>query len=158
VGTIDLAGIWRTTAPPDDVWAVIVDLTTWSQWWPAIKHVDLEAGTSSAPERARLTFDTPRPLPPLHVRLDVRDLDAPDWMMVEAVDSPIVGNGRLELREEAGGSATRFEVSLHVRSRFLRPVERVLAGATRSSGKERLRQAGDDLARLAGGEPGQHEV
>jgi hypothetical protein len=158
MGSIELAGLWRTTAPADDVWAIVVDLSTWSHWWPAIHDVDLVEGAPSAPQAARLTFGTPRPLPPLHVRLEVRELDAPTWLVVEAVDSPIVGGGRLEVLEDPAGSATSFEVSLHVRSRLLRPVERVLASASHSSGKERLRQAGDDLARLAGGEPGHHEL
>jgi hypothetical protein len=158
LGNIEVAGTWRTTAPTEDVWSVIVDLSTWSRWWPAIREVDLQAGVPTAPQAARLTFDTPRPLPPLHVRLEVRDLDAPSCMTVAAVDSPIVGDGRLVLHEEEGGTATRFEISLHVRSRLLRPVERILAGATRGSGKERLHRAGDDLARLAGGEPRPHDL
>jgi hypothetical protein len=158
VGSIELSGIWRANAPAQDVWAVVVDLSTWSHWWPAIHDVDLQEGPPTAPRAARLTFGTPRPLPPLHVRLEVRELDAPSWLVVEAVDSPIVGGGRLQVYEEPTGTATSFEVTLHVRSRWLRPVERVLAGATHGSGKERLRRAGDDLARLAGGEPGQHDV
>jgi hypothetical protein len=158
VGNIEVAGTWRTTAPTEDVWSVIVDLSNWALWWPAIKAVDLQAGVPAAPQAARLTFDTPRPLPPLHVRLEVRELETPSSMTVAAVDSPIVGDGRLVLHAEDGGTATHFEIALQVRSRLLRPVERILASATRGSGKERLHQAGDDLARLAGGEPGRHDL
>jgi hypothetical protein len=78
--------------------------------------------------------------------------------VVEAVDSPITGEGVLLLDDEDAGTATRFELSLHVRSRWLRPIERLLANAARGSGRDRLRQAGDDLARLAGGEPRHHEL
>jgi uncharacterized protein YndB with AHSA1/START domain len=158
LGAIELAGTWRTTAQPDDVWAVVVDLATWSQWWPAIDDVDLREGDVTAPEAARLTFGTPPPLRPLRVDIEVRELEAPRWMVVEAPDSAITGHGRLAIEPDGGGAATRFEVSLHVRSLLFRPLERILASATRSSGKDRLRQAGDDLARLAGGEPRDHDV
>jgi hypothetical protein len=158
VGAIELAGTWRTTALPDEVWAVVVDLTTWPHWWPAIDEVDLRAGAPTSPEAAQLTFGTPAPLRPLRIDLRVRELEPTRRMVVEAVDSPITGHGRLELADEAAGTATRFELTLHVRSRWLRPIERLLANAARGGGRDRLRKAGDDLARLAGGEPGLHEL
>jgi uncharacterized protein YndB with AHSA1/START domain len=158
VGAIELAGTWRSTAPPDDVWGVVVDLSTWPSWWPAIDDVELEAGRPQAPEAARLTFGTPAPLRPLRVRLEVRELVAPQRLVVAAVDSPIVGDGELEVASDDGGSETRFDLVLHVRSRLFRPVERLLANAARGSGRDRLRQAGDDLARLAGGEPRTHDL
>jgi uncharacterized protein YndB with AHSA1/START domain len=158
LGAIELAGTWRTTAPPDDVWAVVVDLTTWPRWWPAIDEVDLCEGDPTAPSAAQLTFGTPAPLRPLRIDLRVRELEPTQRLVVEAVDSPITGEGVLLLDDEDAGTATRFELSLHVRSRWLRPIERLLANAARGSGRDRLRQAGDDLARLAGGEPRHHEL
>jgi uncharacterized protein YndB with AHSA1/START domain len=158
VGAIELSGTWRTSAPPDDVWAVVVDLTTWPRWWPAIDEVDLREGDPIAPTAAELTFGTPAPLRPLRIDLRVRELAPTERLVVEAVDSPITGEGLLALHEEDAGTATRFELELHVRSRWLRPVERLLANAARGGGRDRLRQAGDDLARLAGGEPRHHEL
>jgi hypothetical protein len=158
VGAIELSGTWRSTAPPDDVWGVIVDLTTWPQWWPAIDEVELLAGGPSAPEAAELTFGTPSPLPRLRIDLKVRELEPTTLLVVEATDSPITGLGRLELSSDDDGSATRFELSLDVRSRLLRPIERLLASAAQGSGRDRLRKAGDDLAHLAGGDPLHHEI
>jgi uncharacterized protein YndB with AHSA1/START domain len=158
VGAIELAGTWRCTAPPDDVWDVVVDLSSWSRWWPAIDDVELQAGSPRAPEAARLTFGTPAPLRPLRVRLEVRELAAPQRLVVAAVDSPIVGDGELEVTADEDGSATSFDLTLHVRSRLFRPVERLLANAARGSGRDRLRRAGDDLARLAGGDPRPHDL
>ncbi|HSK23946.1 MAG TPA: SRPBCC family protein [Egicoccus sp.] len=164
MAAIDLTGTWRTTAPADAVWAVIVDLTTWPLWWPAIDDVEVLAGTAVAPEAARVTFGTP--VRPLRVEMAVTATEA-QRLDVVTVGGPVRGTGRLGLVDEpdlvgAGGvtgfTAVRFALRLDVRSLLFKPVERILAGAARGSGSERLRQAGDDLARLAGGEPGHHEV
>jgi hypothetical protein len=158
VGAIDLAGTWRTTAPVEDLWAVIVDLGTWPRWWPAIRDVELLGGAPGEPDAARFTFDTPRPLRPLVVTLDVVERRAPHHLAVRAVDGPMRGDGTLAVDAEDGGSAARFDLSLAVTSRLFRPVEVVLSGATRGRGSERLAKAGDDLAALAGGEPRTHDV
>lgn len=155
MAAIDLTGIWRTTAPAAAVWAVVVDLTTWPRWWPAIDDVEVLAGTSAAPEAARFTFGTP--VRPLRVEMAVTATGA-QRLDVVTVGGPVRGTGRLGLTEEEGGTAVQFALRLDVRSLLFKPVERILAGAARGSGSERLRQAGDDLARLAGGEPGHHEV
>jgi hypothetical protein len=140
------------------VWGVIVDLGTWPQWWPAIRDVELLGGEPGAPDAARFVFDTPSPLRPLVIGMAVTERGEPELLSVRAVDGPLVGHGVLEVSEEAGGSAARFDVRLRVRSLLLRPVETVLKGATRSAGVDRLRRAGDDLARLAGGEPREHRI
>lgn len=152
---IDLDGTWRTTAPREDVWAVIADLTTWSQWWPAIDAVEVIAGSATLPEAARLTFGTP--VRPLRVEVAVSSARPAEQLDVVTTGGPIRGTGRLRLVDEGPGSAVHFAMRLDVRSRLFKPVERLLAGAARGNG-DRLRQAGDDLARLAGGEPGHHEV
>ncbi|MEX2504914.1 MAG: SRPBCC family protein [Egicoccus sp.] len=168
MAAIDLTGTWRTTAPPADVWRVVADLTTWPRWWPAIDDVEVLAGSATAPEAARFTFGTP--VRPLRVEMAGTATGA-ERLDVVTVGGPVHGTGRLELLEEpglvgaggetdlaGGGTAVRFAMRLDVRSLIFKPVERILAGAARGSGRERLRQAGDDLARLAGGEPGHHDV
>jgi hypothetical protein len=82
MGEIRIAGIWRTTASPDAVWAVLADLTTWPQWWPAIRSVEVLDGTTDDPDAARLTFDTPAPLRPLVVEVAVVERDAPHHLVV----------------------------------------------------------------------------
>jgi uncharacterized protein YndB with AHSA1/START domain len=158
VGAIELTGIWRATAAPAEVWDVVVDLSSWPRWWPAIEGAERTAGSEAEPEAALLVFGTPAPLRPLRIELVVRDLEPGRLLRVEAVDSPIVGDGTLVVTEDDDGTATSFDLALEVRSRLFRPVERLLANAARGSGRDRLRQAGDDLAELAGGEPGRHDV
>lgn len=158
MGAIELAATWRSTAPPSAVHAVVADLRTWPAWWPAIRAVEPLAGDPAAPDVARLTIDTPTGLRPLRLEVTVTRRTSPSLLVVEVTDGPIRGQGHLTITAEPGGSATRSEISLEVRSRWLRPVELVLASATRGSGRERLARAGDDLARLAGGRPRHHDV
>lgn len=158
MGGVEVAGTWRTTAPCADVFAVVMDLSTWPRWWPAIRAVTPTAGTPRAPGTARLTFDAPGPLRPFEVEIEVLEIEVPTRLRVHTTEGAVAGNGTITISEDDGGSATRFEVRLQVRSRALRPVESLLAGATRGSGRERLAEAGDDLARLAGGEPLPHDL
>lgn len=158
MGAITIAGTWRTTASPPDVWEVLVDLRTWPQWWPAIRHVEPVAGPDHAPDVARLTFATPAPLRPMIVELTVTDRMPHERLLVEATDGPLVGGGAIDLAEVDGGSQTTYDLSLRVRSFMLKPIEAVLARAATGAGKDRLRRAGDDLAGLAGGEPLDHDV
>jgi hypothetical protein len=158
VGAITIAGTWRTTAPPDDVWNVLVDLRTWPNWWPAIRHVEPVEGPPHAPDVARLTFATPAPLRPMVVELTVTDRQPPARLLVAATDGPLTGNGVIMLAAIGGGSETTYDLQLRVRSLLLKPVEAVLARAATGAGKDRMRRAGDDLAELAGGEGLDHDV
>jgi hypothetical protein len=158
MGAIELSATWRSTASPAAIYAVVVDLATWPQWWPAIQQVDPLSGDASAPDVARLIFDTPAALRPLQLELTVTERTSPSLLLVEVSDGPIRGDGRIDIDADEHGSATSFEVALDVRSRWLKPIELLLASATRGAGRERLARAGDDLARLAGGEPRDHDV
>jgi hypothetical protein len=158
VGAITIAGTWRTTAPTADVWDVIVDLRTWPQWWPAIRDVQPVAGDDHAPDVARLTFDTPSPLRPMVVELSITERQVGERLVVRATDGPLTGDGTIGVAGFDGGTATRYDLSLRVRSLLLRPVEGVLRRAATNGGRARLRRAGDDLASLAGGEPLEHDV
>jgi carbon monoxide dehydrogenase subunit G len=151
----DLRGTWRTTAPRADVWSVVVDLCTWPRWWPAIDEAEITEGDATAPQAGRLTFATP--VRPLRVELAVTGLVHEQRLDVVTAGGPVQGTGRLELADEDAGTAVEFAVRMDVRSRLFKPVERLLSNASRSGG-DRLRKAGDDLARLAGGEPGDHDV
>lgn len=158
MGATRIAGTWRTTARADDVWAVVVDLETWPEWWPAIQDVELLDGEPGAPDAARFVFDTPSRLPPLRVQLRVTRRTAPSHLVVVCDDGPLTGEGSLTVSTEDGGTSTSFDLRLQVRSLVLKPLDAVLAGATRAGGTQRLAAAGDDLARLAGGEPLPHRL
>jgi uncharacterized membrane protein len=151
VGAITVAGIWRTTAPREDVYAVLADLDTWPRWWPAIRDVEV-----LGEDAARLTFGTPAPLRPLVVEVDV-DATPHERLSLTPREGPVAGSGALVVREEDDATAVDYELQLAFRSRLLRPLERVMANATKDAGAARLRKAGDELAALAGGEPGRHE-
>lgn len=161
MGAIRIDGTWRTTAPTQAVWEVLADLETWPQWWPAIRRAEplgASAAGSIAPSRARLELDAPSGLRPFTIELAVATQAERHHLGIEAVDGPLRGTGALQVDEEAEGSAARFDLRLRVRSLLFKPVELVLARAASNAGADRLRRAGDDLARLAGGEPRAHDV
>jgi hypothetical protein len=155
VGEIRIEGTWRTTAPQRDVFDVLADLGTWPRWWPAIRAVDLLDGDGPG-SAARLTFDTPAPLRPLLVEVEVTT-EAPHLLTLAPRRGPVAGSGRIAVTDTQRGSDTDYELRLSFRSLLLKPVETLLAGAARGAGRERLRRAGDDLAAMAGGEPLDHE-
>jgi hypothetical protein len=152
VAAITIRGVWTTTAPPASIWAVVVDLGSWSAWWPAIQEARLLDGDTATADAAELVFDTPSPLRPLVVTLGIEERRAPDLLRVAVVDGPLRGHGTVQIVGDELGSRTSYDIELRVRSLLFKPLEPVLAGATRSSGRARLRQAGADLAALAGGE------
>lgn len=156
MGSMRIDGTWRSDAYIDDVWAVLVDLTNWPRWWPAIRAVELTAGNTAEPEAARITFDTPAPLRPLVLDMTVTDLAAPYHLAAASDRGSIGGSATFELEEDEVATAVRFDVSLEVRSTLLRPIELVLSRADSEAGRRRLAQAGDDLAELAGGQPLEH--
>jgi hypothetical protein len=158
VGAITIAGTWRTTAGVQELWAVVDDLTTWSDWWPAISRAEPLVTGDGAVGGARLVFDTRPPLRPLIVTLTVVEREPPHRLVVEITDGPLSGHGTVTVTEDPAGSATDYDVSLRVRSLLFKPLEPILSSATRSGGKARLARAGDDLAALAGGELVEHEA
>ncbi len=158
VGAITITGTWRTTPGPDALWSVVNDLTTWSQWWPAISDAQALGGHGDDLGGARLTFDTRPPLRPLVVTLTVLEREAPHRLVVAVTDGPLSGDGTVTISDDPAGSATHYGIRLRVRSLLFKPIEPILSSATRSKGKARLARAGDDLARLAGGELVDHEA
>jgi len=153
VSAIEIQGCWRNTAGVEDVWAVLVDLTTWPQWWPAISEVQVIEPTGPALAAARLTFSTRAPLRPLVTTLHVVDQNEPRRLEVRIADGPLAGHGTFTIADDLEGSRSCYDVSVAVRSLLFRPLEPILRSGTRSNGRARLERAGEDLARLAGGEP-----
>ncbi|TVR18203.1 MAG: hypothetical protein EA387_15050 [Nitriliruptor sp.] len=153
VGAIEIQGCWRSTAGVHEVWAVLTDLTTWPEWWPAISDVEVLEPRGPALAAARLTFSTRPPLRPLVTTLEVIEQTAPSRLDVLVSEGPLGGRGLFTVDEDPEGSRSCYDVSLSIRSLLFRPLEPILRSGTRSSGQARLERAGDDLARLAGGEP-----
>lgn len=150
--------MWRTTAAPREVWEVVSDLSCWPMWWPAMRAIAPgPRGAHGLPERAELVFDAPRPLPHVTVPVQVITVEPPRRVVVEADGGGFAGTGELSVVEGGELTEVHYRFGMHTTKFWLRAVDAVLAGATHSSGHERLRQAGDRLAELTGGEPGPHE-
>jgi hypothetical protein len=153
MGAIEIRGCWRSTAPVEDVWDVLVDLETWPEWWPAISAVHLVEPSVHGIAAARLTFSTRPPLRPLITTLEVVERQQPNRLDVVVSDGPLGGHGLFTVDPDPEGSRSCYDVSLSVRSLLFKPIEPILRNGTRSAGRERLVRAGEDLARLAGGDP-----
>ncbi len=153
MGAIEISGCWRSTAPVEDVWAVLVDLETWPAWWPAIRHVELVEPSVHGIAAARLTFATRPPMRPLITTLEIADRDDPSRLQVVLSDGPLAGHGAFTIDPDPDGSRSCYDVSVSVRSLLFKPLEPILRGGTRTTGRERLERAGADLAKLAGGDP-----
>jgi hypothetical protein len=153
MGAIEIRGCWRNTAPVEDVWDVLIDLETWPEWWPAIRAVELIEPSAHAVAAARLTFSTRPPLRPLITTLEVVERQEPNRLDVLVSDGPLGGHGVFTIDPDPEGSRSCYDVSLSVRSLLFKPIEPILRSGTRSAGKQRLERAGEDLARLAGGDP-----
>ena len=151
MGAIDIDGCWPTTVPVEGIWAVVTDLSTWGEWWPAISHVETLPAPSGTVAAARLTFSTRPPLRPFTSTVEVTDREEPHRFEVTLADGPLRGEGTFTIHEDDAGSTACYDVSLAVRSLLFRPLEPILRSATRSSGQARLERAGADLAALAGG-------
>lgn len=158
MAAITIRGRWWTTADGEALWRVVTDLRTWPVWWPAIDRADVVEGTGEAPDEARLTFGTPAPLRPLVVTLRVVERAPSERLVVELSDGPMSGHGTVAVAASDTGAVVTYDVALRIRSLLFKPLEPILAGATRSGGRERLAVAGDDLARLAGGELVRHDT
>ena len=131
---------------------MVTDLRSWPAWWPAIRDAEPIAGGHERPEAIRLTFATPSPLRPLRVTLTVLERGPAHRLVAGLTDGPLRGGGTVTVRPAPEGSEASYDLQLRVASLLFRPLEPVLASATRASGQARLRQAGEELARLAGGE------
>lgn len=156
--TIDIDGVWRTTADQHAVWEVVSDLSSWREWWPAIDEVEeLRAGGEDGVGRvARLVFRTPvRRLP---VDVEVTAAEPPDRLVVASPGGGIRGNGSIELAERDGATEIRYAWGVRIANPLLRFLEPILRGASSGSGRETMRAAGDRLSRLAGGDPLNHDV
>lgn len=150
---MEVSGRWRMTASPADVWDVLVDLTAWPRWWPAVDQVEVvEAGTGRIPERVALVFDPPAPLRSLRIPVRVAQVDPPWRLAVEADGSGFAGDAALEVRTDPdGATVVPYRFAFRTTRPWLKPVDAILATAMRGAGDQRLERAGADLAALAGG-------
>ncbi|MDQ4131247.1 MAG: SRPBCC family protein [Actinomycetota bacterium] len=143
------AGTWRTTAEPDAVWEVLSDPHQWPDWWDAIERIEATDGWREG-EPVRLVFRTPAPLPKLST--DMRATELSDRQLTLEGDGALAGDGRLQVRSHDAGSEIDYDLRLRTTKFWLRPLEPMLRSATRDGDAEALREAGERLAALAGGE------
>ncbi|MBW3576681.1 MAG: SRPBCC family protein [Actinobacteria bacterium] len=160
MGRFEVEGAWRVTASPQDVWDVVSDLERWREWWPAIRETEeIESGgVDGTGRRVRLGFNSPIPGRGLHLDAEVTDAEPPRRLAIASARGGLEGSGELVITVEGDGT-TRVDYRWDVRTRaWLWALDPVLRDATSAAGHDTMRDAGDRLAELAGGEPLRHDV
>ncbi len=72
---IDLVSHWRLRAPPQQVWAALIDTASWPQWWPCVLAVQtLEDGDADGVGCVRRIDWSTRW--PSHLRIDVQIIES----------------------------------------------------------------------------------
>lgn len=119
----DLNSIWHLPATPEQVWAIIADIDmSWPSWWPhctfatplvrteekGASHADiLKATTAYLNFKASLGYT-------LTISIHPTEVVAPSEIDFDA-GGHLEGIGRVTLRPEANGQATRMDIEWRVR-------------------------------------------
>lgn len=88
---------WRVNARAADVWSVLSDIESWSQWWPGLP-VAVPADDTVAPgSRADITVISPIGLR-LCFGIELQDVNSPNFVMFSAAGD-LRGTGAWSLTE-----------------------------------------------------------
>lgn len=149
MGEFTFDGTWRMTAHPDDVWEVLADPRRWTGWWDAIERVETDGDWHDG-GTARLVFDTPIGRP-VTTRIRADELEPPRRLVFSG-GGAFAGSGTIELAPTDAGSRVDYDLRFRTTKFWLRPIEPILRRAAHAGGDHAMREAGERLARLAGGE------
>jgi carbon monoxide dehydrogenase subunit G len=102
-------GQWRIPADPDRVFAALVDVESYPQWWPGVTSVQRRNATSGE-IRLRST--------PVDVVFTAtqRVVDSGERVLVAAFDGDLEGTGRWDISAAADGCTARYDESFVVRA------------------------------------------
>ncbi|MDX1620014.1 MAG: SRPBCC family protein [Nitriliruptorales bacterium] len=155
--SVTVAGVWRTTASVEAIWEVVSDLDSWREWWPALRQVHPRGEVQrDVPSAADLVFETV--IGSLTVPVAIGPVVGGQLLEVSGDGGGFAGRGSLRVSDADDGAEVAYRVELRTTKFWLKPIETVLRSASGTAGQRRLRQAGDRLAELAGGEPRDHDV
>ena len=94
-------------APPDRVWEVLADLSTWAAWWNLVTVVPL--GPTALAPGVRFRFEGQRPgRPPTVWTVEVLELDRPHRIELAYVDGDLIGRTAWELEPAGAGTRTAY--------------------------------------------------
>lgn len=143
-------GTWETTADPDAVWEVLADPSRWTGWWENIDRVETDGDWADG-GRATLVFRTPIPGRTVSTRIHAEELEPPRRIVL-AGGGAFAGRGEMVVAPADGGSTVDYRLAFRTTRFWLRPIEPVLRRAAQAGGSAAMREAGQRLARMAGGE------
>ncbi len=94
-------------APPDEVFAVLTDLTTWNQWWSLVRVVP--CGLMTLAPGVRFRFEGGRPGGALTGwTVEVVEVVAPQRIELAYVEGDLIGRTAWELQPADGGTLAAY--------------------------------------------------
>lgn len=115
-----LVSEWYLPVPPEAVWNVLSAPETWTQWWPAIRRVELLcAGAENDEGAVRRTWWKSRLPYGFAIDFTTRATEKPHLLVVEA-HGDLVGMGRWEIVEIPVGTRVRYVWQVLPHKRWMR--------------------------------------
>lgn len=112
----DFRSAWRLEAPPEDVFAILLELDRYPEWWPQIRRVDrLDAATGRLTVRSALPYH-------LTFLLERRTVEAPR-VLAATMSGDLIGLSRWDLRASGAGTELMFRERARVGRRVLARIE-----------------------------------
>lgn len=142
-------GVWIMTADPEDVWQVLEDPERWTGWWEAIDRVETHGDWHDG-GHAELVFRTPIGRQ-VSTRIRAEELEPPRRLRFSG-GGAFAGSGTIEVSEADAGAYVTYALRFRTTKFWLKPIEPILARVARAGGETAMREAGERLARMAGGE------
>jgi len=106
--------VWRLTFPPDEVFALLADLGSYTAWWPGMRRIDrVDATTFETEVRSVLPFS-------LVFRTITTRQDRQSGVLQADLRGDLEGFSRWIIAAEHGGTQAIFEEDVIARSRLLR--------------------------------------
>jgi uncharacterized protein YndB with AHSA1/START domain len=134
------AGQWRIPADPDRVFAALVDVESYPQWWPGVVAVHRRDATSG---EIRL-----RSMPVEVVFTAAQRLvDPGERVLVAAFDGDLEGTGRWEIGGSSDGCTARYDEAFVVRARLVSALGPLARPLIRASHDHMMRRGEAALAR-----------
>lgn len=111
--TYTFASEWTVSAPPSEVYDLLVDVAGYPSWWPQVRAVvRLDEDVALVACRSLLPYTLHLEMRPVVRDRDTGELDA-------VLDGDLVGRVRWLLHPEGTGTRMRFDQEVTVPSRLL---------------------------------------
>jgi len=147
----DLVSHWRLEAPPERVWAALVDTHNWPRWWPFVRRVDdLRGGDVRGVGRVRRIEWATRLSYRLHLEMEVVDVVKGEMLRARS-RGHLNGEGIWLLRPDGACTNVTYVWRVELPPGWMRWLAPLLAPLFRWSHETVMRAGGVGLGRYLAG-------